>query len=132
MKEILGASNSDTIQFFIVHTLINITHTAKPRTISRKNFDTLINGISMRCQPLGSDLPIKKRQILSNYKFGTGFNTKTKNVWSWSFFVEEGNSLKVGKLMQEINGMPVLDMLGSVDTQDGILKNTYFEESPVK
>ena len=132
MNDTLSASNPDTIQFFTIHTLINITHTAKPRTPSRKNFDTLINGISMRCQPLGSELPAKSRQLLSKHKIGVSFNTKTKNVWSWTFFIDQEKAITLNQLVHEVDGMPVLDTLTSVNTKDITLKNTYFEESYAK
>ena len=121
--------NPENATWFTLYTLIDITPSQRRKDVSQKNWDTIINGVSMRCQPLGSREPEKKKKKLSGFKFGNEYKTKVKNVWTWSFAVEYSGIISIDFLVKELNGMPVIDKLEYVETKDRRIKNTYFIES---
>lgn len=118
--------NSENATWFTLYTLVDITSTNRRKDHSQKNWDTIINGISMRVQPLGSYLPQMKRQKLIKFKFGSEYKDKTRTVWTWIFAIEHVGALDIKVLMQEFNGMPVIDKLTHIETKNSKIKNTYF------
>jgi len=118
--------NSDTATWFTVYTLIDITQSSRRKDLSQKNWDMIINCISMSCQPLGSNIPNKKKRKLSKYKFGSDYKNKIRNVWSWSFAVEHVGAISLDKLVNDLNGIPMLDKLEYIETKNLKIKNTYF------
>ena len=118
--------NSEHATWFTLYTLVDITSTNRRKDHSQKNWDTIINGISMRAQPLGSYIPEKKRKKLANYKFGSEYKDKTRNVWQWHFAIEHIGATDIKTLTNELNGMPVIDKLKHLETKNTKIKNTYF------
>lgn len=118
--------NSENATWFTLYTLVDITSTNRRKDHSQKNWDTIINGISMMAQPLGSYLPQMKRQKLTKFKFGSEYKDKIRTVWTWIFAIEHVGALDIKVLMQEFNGMPVIDKLIHIETKNSKIKNTYF------
>ena len=118
--------NPDTATWFTVYTLIDITQSSKRKDISQKNWDMIVNCLSMVCQPLGSHMPIKKKRKLTKFKFGSEYKNKIRNVWTWSFAVEQQGIITIEKLVEDLNGVPMLDRLEYVETNNPKIKNTYF------
>ena len=121
--------NPENATWFTLYTLIDITPSQRRKDVSQKNWDTIINGVSMRCQPLGSREPEKKKKKLSGFKFGSEYKNKIMNIWIWTFAIEHIGAIDVRTLTQEFNGMPVIDKLEYLETKDRRIKNTYFIES---
>ena len=61
---------------FTLYTLVNITNTQKRADVTTKNFNTLINGISLSVQPTYENNPISKLEDL----FKRGHKYKTVNI----------------------------------------------------
>ena len=118
--------NPDTATWFTVYTLIDITQSSRRKDTSQKNWDMIINCISMSCQPLGSNIPKKQKRKLSKYKFGLEYKNKIRNVWSWSFAVEYLGAISLDKLVNDLNGIPMSDKLEYIETKNSKMKNTYF------
>ena len=118
--------NPDTATWFTVYTLIDITQSSRRKDTSQKNWDMIINCISMFCQPLGSLTPDCKKKKLVNFKFGSEYNSKLRNVWTWSFAVEYQGLISIKQLINELNGIPVSDKLQYIETKNAKIKNTYF------
>jgi hypothetical protein len=118
--------NPDTATWFTVYTLIDITQSSRRKDTSQKNWDMIINCISMSCQPLGSNIPKKQKRKLSKYKFGSEYKNKIRNVWSWSFAVEYLGAITLDKLVNDLNGIPMSDKLEYIETKNSKIKNTYF------
>jgi hypothetical protein len=118
--------NLDTATWFTVYTLIDITQSSRRKDSSQKNWDMIINCISMGCQPLGSHMPIKKKCKLTMFKFGSEYKSKIRNVWTWSFAVEQQGILTIEKLVRDLNGIPMSDRLEYIETKNLKIKNTYF------
>ena len=118
--------NPDTATWFTVYTLIDITQSSRRKDASQKNWDMIINCISMGCQPLGSHIPIKKKRKLTMFKFGSEYKNKIRNIWTWSFAVEQQGILTIEKLVGDLNGIPMSDKLEYIETTNLKIKNTYF------
>lgn len=118
--------NSENSTWFTLYTLVDITSTNRRKDHSQKNWDTIINGISMKAQPLGSNIPEKKRQKTTKFKFGSEYKNKVMNIWTWTFAIEHIGAIDIKTLMQEFNGMPVIDELIHIETKSPRIKNTYF------
>ena len=118
--------NSETTTWFTVYTLVDISSSPRRKDVSQKNWDMIINCISMFCQPLGSLTPDCKKKKLVNFKFGSEYNSKLRNVWTWSFAVEHQGLISIKQLINELNGIPVSDKLQYIETKNAKIKNTYF------
>jgi hypothetical protein len=118
--------NSDTAAWFTVYTLIDITQSSRRKDTSQKNWDMIINCLSMVCQPLGSHIPVKKKRKLTKFSFGSEYKNKIRNVWIWSFAVEQQGIITIEKLVEDLNGIPMVDRLEYVETKSSKIKNTYF------
>jgi hypothetical protein len=118
--------NSETATWFTVYTLVDISSSPRRKDVSQKNWDMIINCISMFCQPLGSLTPDCKKKKLVNFKFGSEYNSKLRNVWTWSFAVEHQGLISIKQLINELNGIPVSDKLQYIETKNAKIKNTYF------
>lgn len=118
--------NSETTTWFTVYTLVDISSSPRRKDVSQKNWDMIINCISMFCQPLGSLTPDCKKKKLVNFKFGSEYNSKLRNVWTWSFAVEYQGLISIKQLINELNGIPVSDKLQYIETKNAKIKNTYF------
>jgi len=118
--------NSETATWFTVYTLVDISSSPRRKDVSQKNWDMIINCISMFCQPLGSLTPDCKKKKLVNFKFGSEYNSKLRNVWTWSFAVEHQGLISIKQLINELNGIPVSDKLQYIETKNAKIKNIYF------
>jgi hypothetical protein len=118
--------NLEHATWFTLYTLIDISYSTRRKDVSQKNWDTIINGISMRAQPLGSNLPEKKRQKTTKFKFGSEYKNKVMNIWMWPFAIEHVGVIDIKTLMYEFHGMPVIDKLKHIETKSLRIKNTYF------
>lgn len=114
---------------FTLYTLVNITNTSKRTDITTKNFNTLINGISLSVQPMFEDQPTSKIEDLKNHQFGSKFTGK-KKVWTFKFTVEGDKVINVDLAYRAITNTPVIGKkINSINTTDEIIKNTYIKQS---
>lgn len=139
------------INIITCYTLIDITHTGVVRTSSdsvlkrrrnqQRNYETLLQVIGLRAQPMLFENPYKlSNEDLSKYNFGSYFNG-THNVWILKFSIEhpdvfENQSGKLGLLEEDIADVPIITGLDetaelplSAISSIGEFKNTYFTSS---
>ena len=116
---------------FTLYTLVNITNTQKRIDVSTKNFNTLINGISLSVQPMYESNPTSKVEDLKDHKFGSKFNGR-KKVWTFKFTVEGDKVINVDLAYRAISNTPVIGKkIDSFNTVDEIIKNTYIKQALV-
>lgn len=114
---------------FTLYTLVNITNTQKRADVTTKNFNTLINGISLSVQPTYENNPISKLEDLKNHQFGSKFNGR-KKVWTFEFTVEGDKVINVDLAIRAINNTPVIGKkIFAFITTDEIIKNTYIKQT---
>lgn len=100
------------------------------------NFETILQIVSMRCQPENITMPQRSIQTIKNY-FGTAYSTKAQ-CWEFTFTVDRpdvfanGNQV-LGHLYGDSDGVPMLIKLDEsleLPTQINITdkyKNIYYE-----
>lgn len=127
---------------YICHTLIDITCTGETRVDGKRrnqqrNYETLLQIISLRAQPIYLEKPELFSGDVSKYQFGSDFQG-SHNIWSIVFGVEHRdifllNDNPVELLMQDINHTPVIGNLdNTAEFRTNIFssyfdsKNTYF------
>ena len=116
---------------FTLYTLVNITNTKKRTDVTTKNFNTLINGISLSVQPMFDLDPTSKIEDLKNHKFGTKF-TGRKKVWTFKFTVEGDKVINVDLAYRAISNTPAIGKkIDTFNTMDKIIKNTYIKQTLV-
>jgi len=116
---------------FTLYTLVNITNTQKRTDVTTKNFNTLINGISLSVQPMYDLDPTSKVEDLKNHNFGSKF-TGRKKVWTFKFRVEGDRVINVDLAYRAISNTPVIGKkIDMINTTDDIIKNTYIKQTLV-
>ena len=102
----------------------------------QRNFETIIQTISLRAQPIYLDVPKKATVDLAVHKFGSEF-TGDQAVWSFNFTVEhtavfDKNDQPLWALNQDMNNIPcIANLRETVDMSSPIFKvssNIYFEK----
>ena len=113
---------------FTLYTLVNITNTNNRIDITTKNFNTLINGISLNVQPHFDTYPTSKIDDLKKYNFGSSFSGR-KKIWKFDFTVEGDKVINVDLACRAINNMPVIGKKLDLLVTDNIsIKNTYIKQ----
>ncbi len=116
---------------FTLYTLVNITNTQKRTDVTTKNFNTLINGISLSVQPMYDLDPTSKVEDLKHHNFGSKF-TGRKKVWTFKFRVEGDRVINVDLAYRAISNTPVIGKkIDMINTTDDIIKNTYIKQTLV-
>ncbi len=116
---------------FTLYTLVNITNTQKRTDVTTKNFNTLINGISLSVQPMYDSDPTSKVEDLKKHQFGSKF-TGRKKVWTFKFKVEGDKVINVDLAYRAISNTPVIGKkIDMLNTTDKIIKNTYIKQTLV-
>jgi len=96
---------------YTCYTLFDIPSSGTRSTI--RNWNTLIQMLSLKTQPFIIDFPTFEVTDLSKYKFGKVYKGKQK-VWSFTFEVEHpdlfvGNGNPIEKLLEDTDLIPMLD-----------------------
>lgn len=135
---VASESLSSNLSFYTVVTLIDIEATGDFSDNSQKNFETLINGISLRCQPVIFNNPIMDANAaLVGYSFGSSYSGNA-NVWTWKFCTEHPGALTVAMLEAELDSFPIINIADAnnvifgtaiMNTASATLKNIYFVEN---
>ena len=129
--------------YFYCFTLVDITNTGVIRFIDsaegkflrnqQRNWETLVQSISMRAQPIFLESPtLKNINDLSDYNFGEGISGPV-NVWSFRFGSEHTDIYSVKTLEDELHNVPINTKLcESIKFHTPVFdtktrnKNTYF------
>jgi hypothetical protein len=102
----------------------------------QRNFETIIQTISLRAQPIYLEVPKKVTVDLTSYKFGPEF-TGNQSVWSFNFTVEhtavfDKDDQPLWALSQDMNNIPyIANLKETADMSVPVFKvgaNIYFEK----
>ena len=130
----------EQLSFFTGHTLVDITPTGVVRPSNEKirnqqrNWETVLQVIGLRTQPMLIDEPVCVTHDLEYYKFGNMFAGK-QNIWLFNFAVEHldiyGDDAEI--LEDDFNQTPftvglteTVGFLLPVFYTSGAIKNIYF------
>ena len=124
----MGSSEvvSGNIEFYTLFTDINITRTGDFSDNTQKDFESLVQVISLRAQPMLMNTPITVDGIsagLDDY----GAPTLTGAGWVFKFAFERQGAHTLDTLKNELNGI-VLNG-GTIDTKSSV--NTEFSKQDV-
>lgn len=139
--------SSNGLQFFIGYSLVDITPTGKtrgndPDDIERNqqcNWETVLQCIGLRAQPLHISPPIMTVIDLDSLQFGDLY-TGTHAVWHWSWAVEREGvydlpNKPLGGLQADFEQVPVITYLNDtarfmlpIFYPYGGIKNVYFTQ----
>ena len=122
-------------QHVVGYTLIDISETS---ALQMQNFNTLLQTIALRGNPLNIHVSLAGNQNMQDYDFGEDFGG-THNIWVISFVTEQidvfGNrNGPLGGLVEDCHQVPVITNLmesaainpGVFDTKNIKTKNLYF------
>ena len=122
-------------QHVVGYSLVDISQTS---ALQLQNYNSLLQSIALRANPLNVRVSMAGNQILSDYDFGEDYGGN-HNVWVMSFVVEQPDVFankhgNLGGLMSDCHQVPVIsNLLESVtispsvfDTMNDKTKNLYF------
>ena len=122
-------------QHVVGYSLDDISQTS---ALQLQNYNSLLQTIALRSNPLNVRVSMAGNQILSDYDFGEDYGGN-HNVWVMSFVVEQPDVFankhsNLGGLMSDCHQVPVIsNLLESVtispsvfDTMNDKTKNLYF------
>jgi hypothetical protein len=122
-------------QHVVGYSLVDISQTS---ALQLQNYNSLLQTIALRANPLNVRVSMAGNQILSDYDFGEDYGGN-HNVWVMSFVVEQPDVFankhsNLGGLMSDCHQVPVIsNLLESVtispsvfDTMNDKTKNLYF------
>jgi len=122
-------------QHVVGYTLVDISDSS---ALQLQNFNTLLQTISLRANPLNIKVEMAGNQDMKNYDFGTDFGGN-QNIWLISFVVEQLDVFAnkfgpLGGLEEDVHSVPIIaDLMESVsiipqafDSKNEKTKNIYF------
>jgi len=116
----MGSSEvvSGNIEFYTLFTTINITSTGDFSDNTQKDFESVVQVIGLRAQPVVMNNPVSLNgvgaQVLENY----GAPTLTGAGWIFKFAFEREGVHTIDTLKDELNGI-VLNS-GTIDTKSSV------------
>lgn len=135
------------LQFFVGYSLVDITATGVIRGQNelernqQRNWETVMQCINLRTQPLHIQGPIKYENIeIKHLHFGDFYHHQPQTFWSWSWAVESKEvydlpNKPLGGILQDLEQVPIIT--GLTETAKfmlpifypyGSIKNVYIEE----
>jgi len=137
---------STNLQFFQGYSLVDITPTGVTRgdnnTLERnqqRNWETVIQCMSLRTQPLNITPPCSTTIGLKEVEFGD-FYTGEQKVWTWQWAVERQEiydlpDRPLGAIQQDFEQVPIITYLTEtarfmlpIFYPYGTIKNIYFKQ----
>jgi hypothetical protein len=137
---------STNLQFFQGYSLVDITATGVTRgdnnTLERnqqRNWETVIQCMSLRTQPLNIMSPCSTTVSLKEVEFGD-FYTGEQKVWTWQWAVERQEiydlpDRPLGAIQQDFEQVPIITYLTEtarfmlpIFYPYGTIKNIYFKQ----
>lgn len=112
--------NPDNLQFYVGHSLIDITATGVTRgndgleRNQQRNWETILQCIGLRTQPQCIQEPIEA--IVSNLnilKFGDFYQGENQKVWTWTWATESSEiydlpGQELGGLFKDFEQVPII------------------------
>jgi len=129
------------VEFFTCYTLVDITCTGINDPVcalpyqQQQNFNTFLQFIGLRTQPLNIDIQCLEDQALDQYKFGSRY-TGSARVWKLTWSIETLGYVGISELRQDSDGVPVhthltetVELVSQVlESKNTQRRNLYFVE----
>jgi hypothetical protein len=116
----MGSSEvlSSNIEFYTLFTTIDITRTGDFNDSTQKDFESVVQVIGLRAQPVVMNNPVRLSGVGANLLENYGAQTLTGAGWVFKFAFEREGAHSVDLLKDELDGI-VLNG-GTVDTKNSI------------
>jgi len=98
---------------FIIHTLVDITHTGARRGEDKhayhqqQNFMSFFQTLSLRFNPILDEMPKLNKVNINELPFGSAY-TGTQNVWTVRFYSESDIGVGIETLEDDFNYVPII------------------------
>jgi hypothetical protein len=116
----MGSSEvlSSNIEFYTLFTTLDITRTGNFDDTTQKDFESVVQVIGLRAQPVVMNNPVQLNGVGQNLLENYGASTLTGAGWVFKFAFEREGAHSVDLLKDELNGI-VLNG-GTIDTKNSV------------
>ena len=116
----MGSSEvvSGNIEFYTLFTTIDITRTGDYKDNTQKDFESVVQVIGLRAQPIIMNNPVELNGVSSNVLENYGAPTLTGAGWVFKFAFEREGAHTIDTLKDELDGI-VLNG-GTIDTKSSV------------
>lgn len=116
----MGSSEvlSSNIEFYSLFTTLDITRTGDFNDLSQKDFESVVQVIGLRAQPVVMNDPVELNGVGQNLLENYGAPTLTGAGWIFKFAFEREGAHTVDLLKDELDGI-VLNV-GTIDTKNSV------------
>jgi len=109
---------SSNIEFYTLYTTIDITSTGDFSDNTQKDFESVVQVIGLRAQPVVMNNPVRLNGVGQNVLENYGAPTLSGAGWVFKFAFEREGAHSVSMLQTELNGI-VLNS-GTIDTTNSV------------
>lgn len=109
---------SGNIEYYTLFTNLDITQTGDYTNNSQKDFESVVQVIGLRAQPVVMNTPVALNGVGQNLLENYGAPTITGAGWIFKFAFEREGVHSIDTLKDELNGIVLND--GTIDTKDTI------------
>ena len=116
----MGSSEvlSSNIEFYTLFTTLDITRTGNFDDATQKDFESVVQVIGLRAQPVVMNNPVQLNGVGQNLLENYGASTLTGAGWVFKFAFEREGAQRVDLLKAELDGI-VLNG-GTIDTKNSV------------
>jgi len=116
----LGSSEvlSSNIEYYTLFTTLDITRTGDYADNTQKDFESVVQVIGLRAQPVIMNNPVELDGIGSNLLENYGAPTLSGAGWVFKFAFEKEGAHTLDTLKDELNGIVLND--GTIDTKSSV------------
>ena len=116
----MGSSEvlSSNIEFYSLFTTLDITRTGDFNDLTQKDFESVVQVIGLRAQPVVMNDPVELNGVGQNLLENYGAPTLTGAGWIFKFAFEREGAHTVDLLKDELDGI-VLNV-GTIDTKNSV------------
>jgi len=109
---------SSNIEFYTLYTTLDITSTGDFSDNTQKDFESVVQVIGLRAQPVVMNNPVRLNGVGQNVLENYGAPTLSGAGWVFKFAFEREGAHSVSMLQTELNGI-VLNS-GTIDTTNSV------------
>lgn len=116
----MGSSEvvSGNIQFYSLFTSLDITRTGNYADDTQKDFESVVQVIGLRAQPVVMNNPVALNGVGANVLENFGAPTMTGAGWIFKFAFEREDVHTIDTLKDELDGIVLND--GTIDTKNSV------------
>lgn len=116
----MGSSEvlSSNIEYYTLFTTLNITRTGNFNDNTQKDFESIVQVIGLRAQPVVMNNPVALNGIGANLLENYGAPSLTGAGWIFKFAFEREGAHTIDLLKDELDGIVLND--GTIDTKSSV------------